>query len=123
MDRIDRLIEKARPKLTKVERLFMDNPYMGMNFRDMLDIMGKAGTVAEKIGTWEHDQFNAALLDAYCRYQREPERIRIREHWQRKTENVKAEEPAEELKQEQGPDPMEAFNRLYYKQRYNDGTD
>ena len=114
MGRIDRLIEKARPKLTKVERLFMDNPYMGMNFRDMLDIMGKAGTVAEKIGTWEHDQFNAALLDAYCRYQREPERIRIREHWQRKTdktENVKAEEP----KQEQGPDPMEAFNRLYNK--------
>ena len=67
MNRIDRLIAKAKPKKTIFEKLKEDNPFLGMSFRELLDCMcPHIPTELEvpKNGTLEKDKFNVALIEA-----------------------------------------------------------
>lgn len=67
MDRLDKLILKAKPKLTPVQRLAVDNPYLGKTFDEMLDMMspGNAeGCQAPEMRTPDWAKFMYALVNS-----------------------------------------------------------
>ena len=67
MNRIDRLIARAKPKPTIFDRLKENNPFLGKSFNELLDCMcPHIPTELEvpKNGTPEKDKFNYALLEA-----------------------------------------------------------
>lgn len=67
MDRIDRLLIKALPKPTKIDKLKADNPYYGKSLDELLDCMSPRpffGIRAPENGTPEHDKFVFALMEA-----------------------------------------------------------
>lgn len=67
MNRIDRLIAKAKPKKTIFDKLKENNPFLGMSFTELLDCMcPHIPTKLEvpKNGTPEKDKFNYAMLEA-----------------------------------------------------------
>ena len=48
MDRLDRLILKAKPKLTPVQLLAVDNLYLGKSFDELLDMLCPESVGEEK---------------------------------------------------------------------------
>ena len=62
MDRIDRLILKAKPKPSLNDKLEKDNPYIGMNSNDLLDYMSGDNYRAPEMGTIEWTKFIYALM-------------------------------------------------------------
>lgn len=63
MNRIDRLIVKAKPKTTICEKLAKDNAFLGKTDAELLDYMGPVYRAPQK-GTWEFSQFMYALCHA-----------------------------------------------------------
>ena len=74
MNRIDRLIDKARPDMTVQDRLERDNPFMGKSFRELLD-MENNGTAPPNDAAHElsRGKFMYALIDAFRRRGKEDE--------------------------------------------------
>ena len=65
MDRLDRLILKAMPKLTPVQLLAVDNPYLGKSREELLDMMcsvSPGGYQAPEMRTPEWEKFMYALI-------------------------------------------------------------
>lgn len=64
MNRIDRLLRKAKPALTVGDRLSKDNPYTGENFEELLDYLDGENYRAPDMGTWAWEQFMWAMMNA-----------------------------------------------------------
>lgn len=64
MDRIDRLIAKAVPKPSKIDRLRVDNPLMGKSSDELLDYLSGDNYRAPDMKTPEWDKFMYALVHA-----------------------------------------------------------
>ena len=67
MDRVDKLIMRAKPKLTPVQLLTIDNPYIGKSFEELLDMLcpeTPGGYQAPQIRTPEWNKFMYAMLDS-----------------------------------------------------------
>ena len=67
MDRLDKLILKAKPKLTPVQRLAVDNPYLGKTFDELLDMMCSetpGGYQAPEMRTPEWQKYMYALVNS-----------------------------------------------------------
>lgn len=65
MNRLDRLMIKAKPKPTLQHRLAEDNPYLSMSFEELTDYMSGENYRAPAMGTWEWEQFIWAMMQAY----------------------------------------------------------
>ena len=66
MDRLDRLIMKAKPALTPLQRLGLDNQYIGKSFDELLDMLTPAGTngeTAPEMRTADWGKFMYALVN------------------------------------------------------------
>ena len=61
MSKIDRLLNKAKPKRTICERLAENNPYFKYTRSELLDFMTYGNYRAPKKGTWEWQQFMYAM--------------------------------------------------------------
>lgn len=68
MNRIDRLLKKAKPKPSLVDRLKQNNPYMGKSCDELLDYMSEKNYRAPEKGTKEWNQFIFALTQSYSTY-------------------------------------------------------
>lgn len=64
MDRVDRLIAKAIPKPTLIERLQQNNPYIGKTSDELLDYMSADNYRAPNMRTPEWNQFIYAVVHA-----------------------------------------------------------
>lgn len=65
MDRIDRLLMKAVPRLTTYQRLMNNNPYLDKSRDDLLDMMcpeTPGGYTAPDKGTPEWEMFICAIM-------------------------------------------------------------
>lgn len=65
MDRVSRLIQKAKPKRTVYDILQEDNPYLGLSYCELkthrrLD----SGKTLPEVGTLEHTKYIYAVLQA-----------------------------------------------------------
>jgi len=106
MDRLDRLTGIAKEKAEAI-LLWRNSPYMGKSFRELLSMMHEdAAEGVPDNGTIAKDQYNVALLEAYRKREK---RVTT---WQSASQQIAELEAAAE--KTAGPDPMEAFNRLYY---------
>lgn len=66
MDRLDRLLLKARPKPTLLDELEENNPYMGKSSDELLDYMDGNNYRAPDMKTPEWGKFMHALVHAVC---------------------------------------------------------
>lgn len=64
MDRIDRLLEKARPKPSLLDKLGMDNPYMGKTSDELLDYLSGDNYRAPEMRTSEWNKYIYAVVHA-----------------------------------------------------------
>lgn len=64
MDRIDRLLLKAIPRPTPVQRLQKDNPYIGKSRDELLDYLSGDNYRAPEMHTPEWDRFIYAVVHA-----------------------------------------------------------
>ena len=67
MDRVDRLITRAKPKPTIFDKLKQDNPFWGKSFDELLDCMCPHIPTELEVpesGTMEIAKFNYALIEA-----------------------------------------------------------
>lgn len=67
MDRVDRLIMRASPKIKEWQRFGADNPYIGKNLDELFDMMSPEspdGYQAPEIRTTEWNKFIYALIHA-----------------------------------------------------------
>ena len=65
MDRVSRLIQKAKPKQTIHDVLQKDNPYLGLSYRELEEYRNpNSGKVLPIVGTMEHTKYMYALLQA-----------------------------------------------------------
>lgn len=65
MDRVDRLIDKAKPKRTIHNILQSNNPYLSMTYQEIRDYMRpQSGKELPAPGTLEHDKYMYALIQA-----------------------------------------------------------
>ena len=67
MDKLDRLILKARPRLTPMQQLAVDNPYFGKSSEELLDMMcpvSPGGYQAPEMRTPEWAKFMYALVNS-----------------------------------------------------------
>lgn len=62
MDRIDRLLNKAKPKLTICEQLATDNPYIGKTDAELLDYLSGDNYRAPEMRTTAWNKFIYALI-------------------------------------------------------------
>jgi len=62
MDKIDRLIMRALPNVKIVERLKEDNPYMGKNCAELLELLSGENYQAPEMKTQEWDKFMYAII-------------------------------------------------------------
>ena len=62
MDKIDRLIMRALPKVKIVERLKEDNPYMGKTCAELLELLSGDNYQAPEMKTPEWEQFMYAIV-------------------------------------------------------------
>lgn len=65
MDRIDRLISRVKPKLRPWQRLEQDNPYLGKECDELLNLMDADDYQAPEMRTREWDKFVHALVSAF----------------------------------------------------------
>lgn len=64
MDKIDRLLLKAKPKRTVQDILSENNPYMGKPFHSLLDYLSGDNYRAPEMHTREWEKFMYALMSA-----------------------------------------------------------
>lgn len=65
MDRVSRLIQKAKPKQTVHDILQKDNPYLGLNYCELKAYRSlNSGKVLPEVGTLEHTKYMYALIQA-----------------------------------------------------------
>lgn len=64
MDRIDRLLNKAKPKPTICEILAKDNPYLGKTEADLLNYLSRDNYRAPDMHTTAWSKFMYALMYA-----------------------------------------------------------
>jgi len=65
MDRVSRLIKKAKPKCTIHDILQKDNPYLGLNYCELKAYRRPdSGKSLPEVGTLEHTKYMYALLQA-----------------------------------------------------------
>ena len=64
MDKIDRLLLKALPKLSITQRLEENNPYMGKPCMELLELLDGDNYQAPEMKTPEWDQFMYAIVHA-----------------------------------------------------------
>lgn len=62
MDKLDRLLLKARPKQSVRDILSEDNPYMSKSFDELLDYMSGDNYHAPEMHTREWDKFIYAMV-------------------------------------------------------------
>ena len=62
MDKIDRFIMRALPKVRIVERMRKDNPYLGKTCMELLELLSGENYQAPEMKTPEWDQFMYALV-------------------------------------------------------------
>ena len=65
MDRIDRLLIKAAPRIATYQRLMKDNPYLDKPCEDLLDMMcpeTPGGYTAPDMGTAEWGMFICEIM-------------------------------------------------------------
>lgn len=116
MNKIDRLIMKARPKPSLSDRLKIDNPYMGKTFEELILYLSADNYIAPEMQTFQWSQFVFALMSA-------PSDGRYN------TMEILGCETAQDTSAEQEPDieeeidPMSAFKRLYDRKERDNGTD
>lgn len=68
MDRIDRLIIKAKPKQTIIDKLRKNNPFIGKSFDELMKYMEiDTGLEVPESGTFEHGKFNFAVMEAFSK--------------------------------------------------------
>lgn len=69
MNRLDRLILRAKPKQTIIEKLREDNPFIGKSLEELMKYMEKdAGPEAPESGTSDHGKFILALMEAFSKF-------------------------------------------------------
>lgn len=64
MDKIDRLLLRAKPKQTVLDTLSKDNPYIGKPFHALLDCLSGDNYRAPDMHTKEWDKYMFALMSA-----------------------------------------------------------
>lgn len=64
MDRIDKLLLRAVPKPTPLQRLQYDNPYMGRGCNELLDYLSGDNYQAPEMETPEWNKFIYAVVHA-----------------------------------------------------------
>jgi hypothetical protein len=64
MDKIDRLLMKALPRLNITKRLEEDNPYFGKPCSELLGLLDRENYQAPEMKTPEWDQFMYAIVHA-----------------------------------------------------------
>lgn len=62
MDKIDRLIMKALPRLNITKRLEENNPYLGRPCLELLELLDGENYQAPEMKTQEWDQFMYAIV-------------------------------------------------------------
>lgn len=62
MDKIDRLIMRALPKVRIVELLKKDNPYIGKNCSELLELLDGENYQAPEMRTQEWEKFMYAII-------------------------------------------------------------
>lgn len=64
MDKINRLIMRALPRLNITKRLEEDNPYLGKSCSELLELLAGENYQAPEMKTPEWDQFMYAIVHA-----------------------------------------------------------
>ncbi len=65
MDRVSRLIQKAKPKQTIHDVLQKDNPYWGLNYEELKAYRrSDSKQILPEVGTIEHTKYMYAVLQA-----------------------------------------------------------
>lgn len=64
MEKIDRLMMKALPRLNITKRLEEDNPYLGKPCLELLELLDGGNYQAPEMKTQEWDQFMYAIVHA-----------------------------------------------------------
>ena len=62
MDRIDKLIERARPKETIIDTLEKDNPWLGLSFDELVDMMTTERLPSD---VFDRHKYNYAVMEAF----------------------------------------------------------
>lgn len=65
MNRLDRLIIKAKPKPSLYERLKVNNPYMDQSYQELIDYLDAENHNAPERGTWAWSQYISALMETF----------------------------------------------------------
>lgn len=62
MDRVDRLMKRAKPKPTLDDKLRKDNSYLGISSWELLEYLSGDNYRAPQMRTWEWEQFMYAMI-------------------------------------------------------------